>query len=299
MPIALDARKNMPLQTGRWLALVIGNTRLHWGFFDRNNLDGVWHTPHLTAEMVCRLVTHGFMDESWRDIAGLTLDTKQNQLPKQHIEASAVWMASAVSSQTDLWVSCSDLAIQTVLRSHIPLSSLYPTLGIDRAINLLGAGSTIGWPVLVIDAGTALTFTAGIEKEHKGSIYGGAILPGLRLQGQVLGQNTSALAVADEIGRSVSGGGQGVLSPKRWATDTDGAIASGLVYGAIATVTDYLTDWWQRFPAGKVVLTGGDGPRLYTWLKQRTPEIASRVQVDSCLMFRGMQIYRRALTLAS
>ncbi len=300
MSIALNSLENRPLQTARWLALVIGNTRLHWGLFRHNNLEGVWHTPHLTAETASRLVAYGFIDESWRDIAELMLNSPQTRLPKQRVETSAVWMASAVSVQTGLWVSCSDSAIQTVSRSHIPLTNLYPTLGIDRAINLLGAGSTIGWPVLVIDAGTALTFTAGVEQEGKGSIYGGAILPGLRLQGQMLGQNMSALAIADEVGQSVSGGEQErMLMPERWATDTGGAIASGLVYGAISTITDYLTDWWQRFPAGKVVLTGGDGLRLHTWLKQRTPEIASRVQVDSCLMFRGMQVYRRVLTLAS
>jgi len=299
MSIALNSLENTSLQTERWLALVIGNTRLHWGCFHRNNLEGVWHTPHLTAETARRLVAHHFIDESWQDIAGLTLDSQQNQLPKQRIEASAVWMASAVSAQTDLWVSCSNLAIQAVARSHIPLFNLYPTLGIDRAINLLGAGSTIGWPILVVDAGTALTFTASVEKENRGSVYGGAILPGLRLQGQMLRQNTSALAVAGEIGQSLSSGQTGELMPERWARNTGGAIASGLVYGAIAIVIDYLTDWWQRFPTGKVVFTGGDGPRLYTWLKQRTPEIASRVHVDSCLMFRGMQVYRRALTLAS
>ena len=36
---------------------------------------------------------------------------------------------------------------------------MYPTLGIDRALALYSAGSTFRFPVLVIDAGTALRFT--------------------------------------------------------------------------------------------------------------------------------------------
>ncbi len=298
MTIGLGDCQNMPLQTERWLALVIGNTRLHWGAFNKGRLEGVWHTPHLTAKTASQLIESRFIAESWRSLSELTLDGQLNQLPRLSIEPSAVWMASAVSEQTNLWGSWSRSTVQIVARSHICLSNLYPTLGIDRAINLLGAGNTVGWPVLVIDAGTALTFTAGIEQAEKGSVYGGAILPGLRLQGRALGQKAPALAEASIVGKAFDEKNL-ALMPERWATSTSEAIASGLTYGAIATITDYLIDWWQHFPKGRVILTGGDSPLLYSWLQKRTPEVASKVQVDSCLMFRGMQVYRRALTLAS
>ena len=304
MAVGLDSAQGTPLQTESWLALVIGNTRLHWGAFERGKLGGVWHTPHLTAGTANRLTAHRFIADSWQEFSELTLEGQFSQLPERPIELSAMWIASAVLAQTNLWMSCSGSAVQIVSRSHIPLSNLYPTLGIDRAINLLGAGSTAGWPALVVDAGTALTFTAGTGQAERGSIYGGAILPGLRLQARSLGKETSALAQASVQASNsqkllTDDGQPQSFMPKRWATNTSGAIASGLAYGAIATITDYLIDWWQRFPTGKVILTGGDGPLLHTWLQKRTPEIASRVHVDSCLMFRGMQVYRRALIRAS
>ncbi len=154
----------------------------------------------------------------------------------------------------------------------------------------------MGWPVLVIDGGTALTLTAGSQA----SLWGGAILPGLRLQTNALTQGTAALAEAVEITQAELW--ETVALPQRWATNTVGAIASGLTYGILSTLTDYLNDWWQQFPTGNVIFTGGDGSVLYTLFNQhlqktKTPEIVSRVQVDSDLMFWGMWAYRKALTL--
>lgn len=281
-----------------WLALVVGNTRLHWGFFEKERLVGIWHTPLLKAETVSQLIEREFKAESWQQVDGLTLP--ETGLPQIALPLSALWIASVVPAQTALWAS--NPSVQVVQRSHIPLTNLYPTLGVDRAINLLGAGNTIGWPVLVVDGGTALTFTAGISQAGP-MVYGGAILPGIRLQRQALTQKTAALAEAMTLSQSLSRAADFQPStsalPERWAADTAGAIASGLAYGAIAAIADYLTDWWQQFPQGKAVFTGGDAPLLYALLQQKTPEVASRVQVDSHLMFWGMQIYRQTVITAS
>ena len=271
-----------------WLALIIGNTRLHWGLFSQERLSGVWHTPHLTAHAVEHLIDNGFKPSAWQTVAPLAEFT---HLLDQAIPLSSLWVASVVPEQTALWRSPADAVANVVERSHIPLSGLYETLGTDRAINLLGAGNTVGWPVLVIDGGTALTFTAGIRQGSKNTVYGGAILPGMRLQGESLAQQTAALGKFVKIGES--------SLPERWATDTAGAIASGLTYGITSVIVDYLSDWWQRFPTSKAVLTGGDAPVLYALLQQRTPAIAARVQEDSYLMFWGMQAYRKGRMLAA
>ena len=290
-----------------WLALVVGNTRLHWGFFDQERLVSTWHTPPLTAEIVNLLIEHRFQAEAWQQVDGLTLLAELG-LPQMALPPSALWVASVVPAQTALWASNLSVEVQ---RSHIPLANLYPTLGVDRAINLLGAGNTVGWPVLVVDAGTALTFTSGISSAGQPAVYGGAILPGIRLQEQALTQKTAALAEAIALSQSRAEAADSqkntpaaprspsAILPDRWATDTAGAIASGLAYGALAAVTDYLTDWWRQFPQGKAVFTGGDAPWLYALLQQKTPEIASRVQVDSQLMFWGMQAYRQSVMATS
>ncbi len=282
-----------------WLALIIGNTRLHWGFFEQKTLKGVWHTPHLTESEAKHLTKNGFEANSWQTILS-SQDSAHpaltpSCLPAQAIPLSSLWVASVVPQQAALWDLADGSAkvfANVVVRSRIPILNLYPTLGIDRAINLLGAGSTVGWPVLVIDSGTALTFTAGIQQVKGNALYGGAILPGLSLQRQALAQQTASLSgsLSRESVQAMPSS-KPPLMPERWAMDTAGAIASGNLYGTTAVLTDYLTDWWQRFPAGKAVLTGGDGPLLHSLLKQRTPAIAARVQLDNDLMFWGMRAY--------
>jgi len=292
-------------QTISWIALVIGNTRLHWGLFVEEALLTTWHTPHLTQATAKQLQKTRFQADAWQAVA----PSSAVDIPSAAASASEIWIASAVPAQLALWsapttsVSLSNsLAIYKVQRSHIPLGNVYDTLGIDRAINLLGAGEVSGWPVVVVDAGTALTFTAGTQASGQPSIYGGAILPGLRLQRDSLAQKTAVL------GAHIPDSNDSNLAlPTRWAMDTEGAIASGLIYSITATLIDYLTDWWQRFPTGKAILTGGDAQFLHHYLQQRalqqkhpqlkTPEVASRVLISQELMFYGMQRYRRELML--
>lgn len=305
------------MSSAPWLALIIGNTRLHWGLFEQEALKGVWHTAHLTPDAARQLQANGFRADSWRAVLSdqdlgdgdwSDEDAHKNAhqdnavaLPKQAIALSSLWVASVVPEQAALWGS-TNFSANFVVRSRISLSNLYPTLGIDRAINVLGAGKTLGWPVLVIDGGTALTFTAGVKKAEGNAIYGGAILPGVSLQHQALAQQSTALAEAicskQPSSKRPSKERPPKKLPERWAMDTAGAIASGVLYGAAAVIADYITDWWQQFPAGHVVLTGGDGPMLYALLQQKTPAIAAGVQVDSYLMFWGMQTYCSATARA-
>ncbi|MGB7487446.1 MAG: pantothenate kinase [Phormidesmis sp.] len=273
--------------TESWLALVIGNTRLHWGYFHQGSFSGDWHTPHLTSDIVMRLKHAGFQAKGWqseRDWMGKLTPLERSALPTAAVSLENVWIASVVPTQSAIWLDCEEPA-KIVERSHIPLSNLYSTLGIDRAINLLGAGKLNGWPALVIDAGTAITLTAGTDR----SVYGGAILPGMRLQSEALTQKT---AVLGNYMPAVDSPPSEIALPSRWALSTESAIASGLIYGITATVIDYLCAWWQQFPTGKAWLTGGDAPLLQQYLQQRTPALSTRVQVERNLMFYGMSAYR-------
>ena len=155
------------------------------------------------------------------------------------------------------------------------------TLGIDRILALWGAAESQEWPVLVIDAGSALTFTAATEDRF----IGGAILPGLQLQFQALSQGTAALPKVDAIGLETL--------PARWATDTFTAIQSGVVYTLLAGIQDYITDWRRQYPDGRVTLTGGDSGLLYLFLQNKAPDMADQINQDPHLMFWGMRAYQR------
>jgi len=174
-----------------------------------------------------------------------------------------------------------------VHRDRIPVQGLYPTLGIDRILALLGAGTTYKWPVLVIDAGTALTVTGGVRQHFAG----GAILPGLQLQLQSLSQGTAALPTV-ELPTQL---------PLRWALDTGPAMQSGILYTTLAGLQTYMADWWKHAPTSTVLFTGGDGQRLYELMaelfKQETPDLVeSGVRFDENLLFWGLRAYRNAAT---
>jgi len=141
---------------------------------------------------------------------------------------------------------------QIIKTSDIPLHGLYATMGCDRALAAYGAGETYGYPVLVIDAGTAITLT-GINADK--ALVGGAIVAGLRSQFACLHQNTAALpdlTIPETL-------------PPQWATDTTKAIQGGVAHILLAGLQAYIDDWRSRFADSKVIITGGDGEHLVKW----------------------------------
>ena len=260
-----------------WLALVIGNSRLHWGAFRGHRWCGGWHTPHLTTAQGQSLMNQGFTPQAWASLGATMPDLDGPTLPMV-ANFPELWMASVVQTQGDLW--------RTYGRSHgvstdqVPLGQRYLTLGVDRALALVGAGETYGWPVLVVDGGTALTLTAGAD----GRLVGGAIWPGLRSQFRALHDYTDGLPLLPYDLAAL---------PPRWATTTAEAMASGILYGQLAALREFITDWRQRYGKGTVVLTGGDGPGLAAALLSQTPAWETVLRVDPHLMFWGLRVCRQ------
>ncbi|NJN63378.1 MAG: type III pantothenate kinase [Coleofasciculaceae cyanobacterium RL_1_1] len=128
-----------------WFALCIGNTRSHWAYIEAGSIRATWEAPHLT--------THDFDNDILPDLQ------YRSQSTSLHIP---IVIASVVPHQTDLWQTGLDRSAYPYRILHladIPLTGLYPTLGIDRALAGLGVGQRLGFPCLTIDGGTALTFT--------------------------------------------------------------------------------------------------------------------------------------------
>jgi len=159
---------------------------------------------------------------------------------------------------------------------QVPLQGMYSTLGIDRALALWGAGQKWGFPILVIDGGTALTFTGA---DANRCLVGGAILPGLGLQLATLAGRTGQLPIVDLPQRL----------PPQYALNTQEAMQSGVIYTLMAGIKDFVEAWWRSFPQGHVVVTGGDRTMLVSYLQFQFPEIAARLSVEPNLIFWGMQ----------
>jgi type III pantothenate kinase len=256
------------------IALAIGNSRLHWGLFAGQTLEKTWDTEHLkadavsgfseaeTAEYLVQTVMRSIEEISDRNLPSLPATGAVSSPHTLSLVPLPLVLASVVPQQTAIWQSYPQVRIITL--DQLPIAGLYPSLGIDRALALLGAGNQLGWPILLIDSGTALTFTGANVNRY---LVGGAILPGLGLQLSSLGTKTAALpsvSLPENL-------------PHRWATDTAGGIQSGVVYVALAGVRDFIEDWRRLFPNSKIALTGGDRILLLKYLTALFPDTASSV----------------------
>ena len=247
-----------------WLGLLIGNSRLHWAWFVDSVLKSAWDTPHLLEEINSATSLRKIFSHQ-----ELITDTKS--IP--------IYLASVVPSQTALWLNYPQL--RQITLKDIPLLNTYATLGIDRALAVYGAGETAGYPCLVIDGGTALTFT-GVDRNQ--ALIGGAILPGLRSQSHALARQTAALpkvSLASDL-------------PPRWALDTENAITSGIIYTITAGIYSYIKDWLDNFPDSVIVLTGGDSQLIFQYLLFLYPKIAQLILVENNLVFWAMRSLKKA-----
>lgn len=235
---------------GPWLALIVGNSRLHWAAFNRAELLHSWHSDHVPTQTLAR-----------QYLASLEFK-------------GPLYLASVVPTQSQCWQACRPST--TITLDQIPLANLYRTLGIDRALAALGGGLTYGFPCLVIDSGTALTLTA---LDGQSGFWGGAILPGLGLQFQMLAQGTVALPAL----------GLPTALPPRWAQDTQTAMTSGILHTLLAGLADFIRDWQATFPKAPILVTGGDGSMLQHYWHQQNLETLARLQGDPHLTFWGLR----------
>ncbi|CAM9994172.1 unnamed protein product [Ectocarpus sp. 6 AP-2014] len=259
------------MEHGMWLCLMIGNSRLHWALLERDDVMEVWDTGHLrkddgmegptaTSEAVQEGIPLSLMSSRARALLGVCQTVDDGVLPiGDGGNASTCYtadprrfkVASVVPEELERWSRrCPGIS---PISSTDALAGVqeYPTLGVDRALAVRGAARIRGWPVLVIDCGSALTFTAA---DASGRLAGGAILPGVRLQLAVLGSRTAQLpsdvVLPDEL-------------PLRWAMGTSGGIQAGVMWTIVAGIHSFIKDRWKTDPDATVIFTGGDGQVLH------------------------------------
>ena len=131
--------------------------------------------------------------------------------------------------------------------SNVPLNVCYKTrntLGADRLAAVLGATTLRpGTPLLVIDAGTCITFDL---VDAQGNYIGGNIAPGVEMRLKALHTFTARLPQVEA---------EGELPEVGFNTET--AIRCGVVKGATYEIEGYATQLRKKYPNLKVFLTGG------------------------------------------
>jgi type III pantothenate kinase len=144
-------------------------------------------------------------------------------------------------------------------KTPLPFTNLYATpetLGKDRIAAVAGAqGLFPGKPVLVIDAGTSITYDL---LTANGDYFGGGISPGLQMRFEALHTLTSKLPLVkaepenkiDLIGNS-----------------TEKAILTGVQNGVLQEVDGIIEQYKADFPGLKIVICGGDNKYFDKYLK--------------------------------
>ncbi|MEB3275937.1 MAG: type III pantothenate kinase [Cyanobacteriota bacterium] len=150
-----------------------------------------------------------------------------------------------------------------VTLDQVPLQQVPPWLGIDRALAGYQAWCHAGAPVLVADAGTALSLT---RVDAQGRFAGGRLMAGAALQLQALHQGTQALpAVRFEQVLQLAG------AEGSWPQPTDAAMACGVLQGLAGALQRAASQLEAVEPRLQLWLTGGDGPVLHQLLQQASP----------------------------
>lgn len=141
----------------------------------------------------------------------------------------------------------------TTLTHHTPLpfSISYRTphtLGLDRIAAVTGASVLHpDRPVLIIDAGTCITYDLYADRCFRG----GNIAPGIRMRLDALHHYTAALPAIDP---------DSDVPPTGLCTAT--AMQAGAYWGAIYEIKGYISRYTRTYPALLTLITGGDAPLI-------------------------------------
>ncbi len=132
-------------------------------------------------------------------------------------------------------------------RSKLPFTIDYETpgsLGTDRIAAIAGAYNCFpGKDMLVIDAGTAITFDY-----LSGNVYkGGNISPGISIRFKALNKFTRKLPLVTPS-RDLSSPGHNTID----------AISAGVITGVLYEINEYIRTFEKEHTDYKVILTGGD-----------------------------------------
>jgi type III pantothenate kinase len=214
------------------LAIDQGNSSTKFGFFDKRKLIATYKQVFLDKEEIVELLTRHQPDNV---------------------------IISSVSDKTalpgDFFNHIPGKLIVFDHQTPIPLKNNYKTpntLGKDRLAGVIGAAAMFpGEPLLVIDAGTAITF----DLCNNNIYYGGNISPGLKMRFEALHQQTSRLPQTNPG------------SSPFWGTSTPEAIRSGVQNSLLMEFEGYINKVKEQYPHAKTILTGGDADFFVSYTK--------------------------------
>lgn len=208
-----------------YLILDLGNTNQKIALFDAGNLLWVQANERIRLSLVRKIV-------------------KQNAGINSCILSSVVKVPATLQSFLEKHFRF------ILLDEHTPLPILNhyrtpETLGKDRlAAAVAGFNQFPGYPVLIINAGTAITYDVVTKK---GEYLGGSISPGMNMRFRALHTFTKQLPLLTYTEIDFLTG-----------NDTDMSVLSGVINGMAAEMEGMVVHYQNEHPGIKVILSGGD-----------------------------------------
>ena len=205
---------------------------------------------------------------------------QDNQLRELESQADGV-ILSSVKNDSDLLKVLEGNPLLLNINTSLPVVNLYETpetLGNDRIAAVVGAVTQFpNSNVLVIDAGTCITFDLFTLKGYQG----GSISPGIQMRLQALHQKTDRLPMV-ELDGEVDIIGKNTIQ----------SIQSGVLNGVLVEIDGMINRYKSQFSDLKVMLTGGDFQLFDKGLK-------NSIFVDPNLVLKGLNEildYNEAIT---
>jgi len=214
------------------LAIDQGNSSTKFGFFDKGKLIATYK--------------HVFLDKNYL-------------IELQKIYNPGNVIISSVTQDTEIiynvFKKTGGKIISFDHEVPLPIENNYESpesLGKDRIAAAVGAATLYpGEPLLVIDAGSAITF----DLVTNNTFQGGNISPGLQMRFTALHQQTKKLPKVEKGGASFFG------------KTTEQAIRSGVQNGISMEITGYIESLKKDHPGLKPILTGGDADFFVSYIK--------------------------------
>jgi type III pantothenate kinase len=164
--------------------------------------------------------------------------------------------------------------------AQVPLASLPPWLGVDRALVGWRAWQQSATAVLVADGGTALSLT----RVHADGVFaGGRLMAGAGLQLRALQTATDALPALEP---------PPVLPGRGWPHATAEAMAAGVLRGLAAAVVQAGREVLAEEPRCTLWITGGDGPLLAPLVRELLAGSSLNVVLDPALALEALAALR-------
>ncbi|RKD92012.1 type III pantothenate kinase [Mangrovibacterium diazotrophicum] len=246
------------------LAIDIGNTNIVFGVYETNEWTRIW-----------RIQTDPLKTADEYEVIFRSLFTS-NKVCKNHIEKAVV--SSVVpklnrefDEMLSRFIDCRAHFISPEIYDRLPLKILNPyEIGSDLVANSMAAHSRFKSDCMVIDFGTALTFTT---ISANGEILGVAIAPGLRTAIHALAGNTAQLPDV-----------QPVLPPSVLGTNTVHAIQAGIVMGYTGLVDRIITKTEEELNRKLAIVSTGGLAQIFAH------QLTKIEHIDSNLTLEGLRL---------